>query len=33
MAPFVFKGASCVRGDSTVIADVEADSHPTYTTT
>ncbi|HXQ62681.1 MAG TPA: DUF11 domain-containing protein [Acidimicrobiales bacterium] len=32
-AVFVFKGASCATGTSTVIADVEAGSHPTYTTT
>jgi uncharacterized repeat protein (TIGR01451 family) len=32
-AVFVFKGASCAPGTSTVVADVEAGSHPTYTTT
>jgi hypothetical protein len=32
-AVFVFKGASCAAGDSDVIADVEAGTHPTYTTT
>jgi uncharacterized repeat protein (TIGR01451 family) len=32
-ATFVFKGASCAAGDSTVIADVDAGTHPTYTTT
>jgi hypothetical protein len=32
-AVFVFKGASCAAGASTVTADVEAGSHPTYTTT
>jgi hypothetical protein len=32
-AAFVFKGASCAAGDSAVIADVEAGTHPTYTTT
>ncbi len=31
-AVFVFKGASCAAGVSTVTADVEAGSHPTYTT-
>jgi uncharacterized repeat protein (TIGR01451 family) len=31
-AVFVFKGASCAPGTSTVVADVEAGSHPTYTT-
>jgi hypothetical protein len=30
-AIFVFKGASCAAGDSQVIADVLAGSHPTYT--
>ncbi|HXQ60897.1 MAG TPA: hypothetical protein VN796_01115 [Acidimicrobiales bacterium] len=29
-AVFVFFGASCAPGDSTVIADVEAGNHPTY---
>ncbi|MGH9018604.1 MAG: hypothetical protein ACRDY1_12715, partial [Acidimicrobiales bacterium] len=32
-AVFVFKGASCAVGESTVIADVDAGTHPTYTTT
>jgi uncharacterized repeat protein (TIGR01451 family) len=32
-ATFVFKGASCATGDSTVIADVDAGNHPTYVTT
>ena len=32
-AVFVFKGASCAPGTSTVVADVEAGTHPTYTTT
>jgi hypothetical protein len=32
-ATFVFKGASCAAGSSAVIADVEAGSHPTYTST
>jgi hypothetical protein len=32
-AVVVFKGASCAAGDSSVIADVLAGSHPTYTTT
>ena len=32
-AVFVFKGASCAAGASTVIADVEAGSHPTYVST
>jgi len=32
-AVFVFLGASCGAGASTVIADVEAGTHPTYTTT
>ncbi len=32
-AAFVFKGASCASGPSTIIADVLAGSHPTYTTT
>jgi hypothetical protein len=31
-ATFVFTGASCAAGDSAVIADVLAGSHPTYTT-
>ncbi|HXQ76347.1 MAG TPA: choice-of-anchor Q domain-containing protein [Acidimicrobiales bacterium] len=31
-AEFVFKGASCAPGTSTVVADVEAGTHPTYTT-
>jgi hypothetical protein len=30
-AVFIFKGASCAAGDSQVIADVEAGTHPTYT--
>ena len=32
-AVFVFKGASCAAGDSVVTADVDAGTHPTYTTT
>ena len=32
-AVFVFKGAGCAPGESTVIADVEAGSHATYNTT
>jgi hypothetical protein len=32
-AAFFFEGASCAAGPSDVIADVEAGSHPTYTTT
>src|ERR1019366_4404603 len=32
-AAFVFKGSSCAAGSSTVIADVLAGTHPTYTTT
>jgi hypothetical protein len=32
-AVFLFIGASCAAGPSTVIADVEAGTHPTYTTT
>ena len=32
-ATFVFKGASSAAGDSAVIADVAAGTHPTYTTT
>jgi uncharacterized repeat protein (TIGR01451 family) len=32
-ATFVFKGISCAAGTSTVIADVEAGSHPTYVST
>jgi hypothetical protein len=32
-AVFVFKGASCAAGTSTVIADVDAGTHPTYTMT
>jgi hypothetical protein len=32
-AVFVFEGASCAAGPSEVIAEVEAGSHPTYTTT
>jgi hypothetical protein len=32
-AVFLFEGASCAAGPSTVIADVEAGTHPTYTTT
>jgi hypothetical protein len=32
-AAFVFKGASCAAGTSTVVADVLAGTHPTYTTT
>jgi len=32
-ATFVFKGASCASGPSTVVADVLAGTHPTYTTT
>ena len=31
-ASFVFKGSSCASGSSTVIADVLAGTHPTYTT-
>ncbi len=31
-AVFVFKGASCAPGTSTVVADVDAGTHPTYTT-
>jgi hypothetical protein len=32
-AVFLFEGASCAAGPSTVIADVEAGTHPTYVTT
>jgi hypothetical protein len=32
-AVFDFLGASCAAGSSEVIADVEAGTHPTYTTT
>jgi hypothetical protein len=32
-ATFVFEGASCAAGDSTVIADVLSGTHPTYTST
>jgi uncharacterized repeat protein (TIGR01451 family) len=32
-AVFVFKGASCAPGTSTVIADIDAGSHATYSTT
>jgi hypothetical protein len=32
-AAFVFFGASCAAGTSEVVADVEAGTHPTYTTT
>jgi hypothetical protein len=32
-AVFLFFGSSCAAGSSAVIADVEAGSHPTYTTT
>jgi hypothetical protein len=32
-AVFVFKGASCAAGDSTVTADVLAGTHPTYNAT
>ncbi len=32
-AVFLFLGASCAAGSSTVIADVNAGTHPTYTTT
>jgi hypothetical protein len=32
-AQFFFAGSSCAAGDSTVTADVEAGTHPTYTTT
>jgi len=32
-AVFLFFGSSCAAGPSTVIADVEAGTHPTYTTT
>jgi hypothetical protein len=32
-AVFVFKGASCAAGTSTVTADVDAGTDPTYTTT
>jgi hypothetical protein len=32
-AVFVFFGSSCAAGPSEVIADVEAGTHPTYTTT
>jgi len=32
-AAFIFVGSSCAAGTSEVIADVEAGSHPTYTTT
>jgi hypothetical protein len=31
-ATIVFEGASCAAGDSVVTADVEAGTHPTYTT-
>jgi hypothetical protein len=30
---FVFKGPSCAAGTSTVTADVDAGTHPTYSTT
>ena len=32
-AVFVFAGVSCAAGASTVVADVDAGTHPTYTTT
>jgi ribosomal protein L31 len=32
-AVFLFLGSSCAAGSSVVTADVEAGSHPTYTTT
>jgi len=32
-AVFIFVGASCAAGSSVVTADVEAGTHPTYTTT
>ena len=32
-AVFVFKGASCAAGTSTVTADIDAGTHATYTTT
>ncbi len=32
-AVFVFAGISCAAGTSTVVADVDAGTHPTYTTT
>jgi hypothetical protein len=32
-AVFLFFGSSCATGSSEVIADVEAGTHPTYTTT
>jgi hypothetical protein len=32
-AEFAFFGASCAAGTSTVVADVEAGTHPTFTTT
>jgi hypothetical protein len=32
-AAFIFSGASCAAGPSEVIADVDAGTHPTYTTT
>jgi hypothetical protein len=32
-AVFVFYGASCAAGDSSVIAEVDAGTHPTYVTT
>ena len=32
-AVFLFEGASCAAGSSVVTADVEAGTHPTYTTT
>jgi len=32
-ATFVFKGASCAAGDSTVTADINAGTHTTYSTT
>jgi len=32
-AVFLFQGASCAAGSSVVTADVEAGTHPTYTTT
>jgi hypothetical protein len=31
-AVFLFFGSSCATGSSAVIADVEAGTHPTYTT-
>jgi hypothetical protein len=31
-AVFVFEGASCAAGDSTVIADVNAGTHDTFST-